>query len=187
MRWGSWPAGRRGSPPAAAGCGGGRRHRRRHLIRQHRGARRLRPHRCVMGEGAFAPLGYRLGVQPMLDGELFERRFCIAARTAVRGRGAAVENLSHNASRKAGSAKLIPPHSGTRHLGSKLRPTLSAGKSSPQSATASPKCEHTVGGKNGVNWQSQRTSRGRGEPTSIMAAEANWIDRTRANEIRGEG
>lgn len=77
--------------------------------------------RGVVDELALAPLRERLGVQPVV-GELFERslRSLYRSTDGVRGRGAAVEHLSHNASRKAGSAKLIPSHSRTRHLGALL-------------------------------------------------------------------
>lgn len=85
---------------------------------EHRGARRLRPHRSVVHEGPLAPLGDRLVVQPVPGGELLKRSLRSRYRSSdrVRGRGAAMVYLSHNASRNDGSASLIPPYPRTRQL-----------------------------------------------------------------------
>src|SRR5664279_4475385 len=79
------------------------------LDRQYRRMRTLRPHRCVMHKGPLAPLGDRLGVQPVPGGEFFERslRSLYCSSDCVRGRGAAVKYLSHSPSQNAGSDKLL--------------------------------------------------------------------------------
>jgi hypothetical protein len=62
-----------------------------------------------MHEGTLAPLRDRLEVQSMLCRKLFERSFRSLQRCSnrVRGRGAAVKNLSHNASRYAERVEAI--------------------------------------------------------------------------------
>src|ERR1700691_4020856 len=88
------------------------------LGHEHGRARGLGPHRHVMEKAPLPPLGDGLAVQAISGGELFERslRSLYRRSDGVRGRGAAMEYLAHNSSRCAHSAKLSPPHIGTRHL-----------------------------------------------------------------------
>src|SRR5271165_2479882 len=71
-----------------------------------------------MDEGALFPLRNGLRVQSIALAQLFERSFrsLYCCSDGVRCRGAAVEYLSHNLSRSFGSVRLIPSHSGTKHL-----------------------------------------------------------------------
>jgi hypothetical protein len=66
----------------------------------------LRTHRGIMDKRPLTPLGDRLLVQAVLCGELFERslRSLYRSSDGVRGRGAAVKYLAHNASRNKESA-----------------------------------------------------------------------------------
>src|ERR1035437_5462344 len=89
---------------------------------EHRRVRCLRPHRGIIDEVALLPLCYRLRVEVVASGELFDRSLRSLYRSSddVSGLGAAVKYLSHRASRNVGSDCLIPRHSGTTHLGSRL-------------------------------------------------------------------
>src|ERR1039458_5936239 len=85
---------------------------------EHRRVRCLRPHRGIIDEVALLPLCYRLRVEVVASGELFDRSLRSLYRSSddVSGLGAAVKYLSHRASRNVGSDCLIPRHSGTTQL-----------------------------------------------------------------------
>lgn len=86
------------------------------LQAQHAGARLLRPHASVRAGRARAPLLHRGRADPVSSGggshALLTSLDCPTDRLGRRG--AAVENLSHNASLHA--AALVPPHRGTEYL-----------------------------------------------------------------------
>src|ERR1035437_5608756 len=115
---------------------------------EHRRVRCLRPHRGIIDEVALLPLCYRLRVEVVASGELFDRSLRSLYRSSddVSGLGAAVKYLSHRASRNVGSDCLIPRHSGTTHLGRELingRPN--AGADAPTNVRYRGQSGHRVG------------------------------------------
>ena len=73
---------------------------------QGRGVRGLRPGLQILDRRPLAPLGNRLGVDPELSAQRRERslRSLYCCSDGVRGRGAAVKNLAHIASRSVAAS-----------------------------------------------------------------------------------
>ena len=108
------------------------------LKRQHRRADLLRPHARIGGGPALAPLLHGGGADAVALGErphaLLTSLDCATDRLCRRG--AAVENLAHNASRSAWPN--VPPQRGTKHLAPARVPAATAG-STPETGGRVPR------------------------------------------------
>ena len=89
-------------------------------LRQHGGSRLGRPGLHILDRRALAPLRNGLGIDPQLPAQLRERslRSLYCCSDGVRGRGAAVTNLSHSASFHS-KERIAPLNRGIKHLGGK--------------------------------------------------------------------
>src|SRR6056297_580927 len=85
---------------------------------QDRGARLLRAGLQILDRRPLAPLRNRLGVDPQLPAQFRERslRSLYCSSDGVRGRGAAMANLSHSASFHS-CERITPANRGIKHLG----------------------------------------------------------------------
>src|SRR6056297_722335 len=84
---------------------------------QDRGARLLRAGLQILDRRPLAPLRNRLGVDPQLPAQFRERslRSLYFSSDGVRGRGAAMANLSHSASFHS-CERITPANRGIKHL-----------------------------------------------------------------------